>query len=120
LTITTQEALPAATLALTGMSFQQQGGVAASDANGDFSVLLSPNPAGDLTNIRIRSAESGIADIKVFDARGREQIAMPIGMISAGEHESQLVTKMLPNGTYFVRVIGSNGNVAEARLVIQR
>jgi len=118
LTVTTTDGTTPATVLLSGTS-AATGGVKANDANNGFTVVLAPNPAGDRTSLNIRSIRSSIVDVRVFDAMGREQMAIPAAAIS-GDDRSQLVTTGLPNGTYFVRVTGSNGEVAETRLVIQR
>jgi len=118
LTVTTADAATSAAISLLGAS-AATGAVKANDANSGFAVVLAPNPAGDVTNLNIRSAQASTVDVRVFDAMGREQLALPAVAIS-GDDRSQLITKSLPNGTYFVRVTGSNGEVVETRLVIQR
>ncbi|MFI5202763.1 MAG: T9SS type A sorting domain-containing protein, partial [Candidatus Kapaibacterium sp.] len=105
---------------ITGNATINGAGVEASSVSSGWSLEVSPNPAKDYADLTVTAAKSDVAELRIFDVTGREVRSMPLGMLSIGEHESELSTAGLPNGIYFVRVTGGNGEVCAARLVIER
>jgi hypothetical protein len=95
-------------------------GVLADGASYGWSLDLSPNPARDYFDVDLGVERTTVAEIKMFDVTGREVRSQSLGTISAGDHVAEILTSDLPSGIYFVRVTGSNGEIAAARLVIEK
>ena len=85
-----------------------------------WDLSISPNPASGDVELSLTAGNTGNASVEVFDATGRQVRTMPLGMLTMGDHEMELPTDGMPNGMYFVRVIGTQGQVAAARLAIER
>ncbi len=105
---------------ISGFATVNGAGVSTSLTTNTWGIELSPNPARDFVDVTLDAASADVAEIHIFDVTGREVRNVPLGMISNGEHETQLTTTGLPNGVYFLRVMSSAGAVAAARLAIER
>jgi|GEM_PF-474876 len=95
-------------------------GVSPDAASAGWSLEVSPNPAKDYVDLTVNAERAGVAQIRIFDVTGREVRAIPLGMLSIGEQQTELSTSGLPNGIYFVRITGADGEVCSARLAIER
>jgi hypothetical protein len=120
LSITSNQDNPVATFQITGNATINGAGVAPDAAAAGWGLELSPNPASDYVNVTLDAAAAEDAQIRIFDVTGREVSTIPLGMLSMGEHETELSTAGIPNGIYFVRVIATSGEVAATRLAITR
>ena len=108
-------------LALSGTGVAPQSSVAAiRAASTDFGIMLSPNPTKNIATIYLHSTQSTIVEALIFDAFGREVTRIAPPALSKEASQVDLVTSELPSGSYFVRVTGSNGEVAEGKLMIER
>ena len=85
-----------------------------------ISFTIAPNPAHDRTSIRLQLDRALTASIRIYDVTGHEVHAAPIGSLKTGETIVGLETNNLTNGNYFVVIEGSDGEIAEGRLVIDR
>ncbi len=85
-----------------------------------LSLMLAPNPAQDVVNLHFSLPLAPTLELHVFDRAGREVHTSNLGKLGSGEHSASLATQELPSGTYFVRVLGSNGEQVTSRLVIER
>ncbi len=84
-----------------------------------LSLTLSPNPATNAVTAHASISESIETQIEVFDAVGHNVLSMPMGRLSQGTHDLPLPIGSLPSGSYFVRITSSNGDSAEAKLIIE-
>ncbi len=109
-----------ASFPITGFATENGLGVADEVSQNKWGIELYPNPARDFVEVTIDANAADNLQILLFDVTGRELRNIPLGLIAAGEHGTQLSTDGLPNGMYFVRVVGSNGQVAATRLSIER
>ncbi|MBC8043559.1 MAG: T9SS type A sorting domain-containing protein [Rhizobacter sp.] len=76
-----------------------------------------PNPFNPATYIRFSLDRSGEAQLKVYDALGREVRQVINQILEAGEHEVRFDAKTLTSGTYFYRLT-SGGFRQTRRLTI--
>jgi hypothetical protein len=79
----------------------------------DFSV--SPNPAGNTTNLVFKSAEKGTAVISVTDRVGNIVLQNKVTVVE-GENRQQLDVSKLPGGMYFVKIL--NGDKTQAAKIV--
>ena len=63
-----------------------------------------PNPFNPSTNIKFEMPKSGKAELKVFDAGGREVSVLLNENLSAGSYEYTFDAAGLPSGIYFYRL----------------
>ena len=77
-------------------------------------ITFYPNPATDLITIKMDNESVNFKQIKVFDISGREVMAK-----NASGQQQNLSVSGLPKGIYFVRVITTDNNVANVKLVVQ-
>ncbi len=96
-----------------------KGAVAQDRGKESFSIMVSPNPAKEVAAIQLQMAATMAATIRIFDASGREVRSTPLGILSAGDHTTEVSVGGLASGSYFVRVENSAGGVSEARLIVQ-
>jgi hypothetical protein len=85
-----------------------------------FSLSLSPNPAGNSVTAHATLVRPAETLLEIFDASGHKMLSLPIGMLSEGNYDIFVPTASLANGSYFVRVSNTNGDAAEAQLVIEK
>ncbi len=82
----------------------------------DFTV--SPNPAGNTTNLVFKSAENGTAVISVTDRVGNIVLQQTI-TVGEGDNRRQLDVSKLPGGMYFVKI--QNGDKTQvAKIVVMK
>jgi len=112
------DAIPAS-FTVEGFGTVNGAGVSDGSAYG-WSLELSPNPARDYVEVDLGVERTTVAEIKIFDVTGREVRSLSLGALSAGDHTTDIPTTDLQSGIYFVRVTGSNGEVAAARLAIEK
>jgi photosystem II stability/assembly factor-like uncharacterized protein len=105
---------------ISGFGTINGAGVTANGSSNDWNLELYPNPARDFVDVTLDAPAPDVAQIHIYDVTGREVLTAPLGMLSPGEHETELSTVGIPDGIYFVRVLGSSGQVASARLSIVR
>ncbi len=105
---------------ISGFTTLNGAGVASNAASNSWGIELYPNPARDFVDVTLYASVADIAQLHLYDVTGREVLTTPLGMLSVGEHETELSTTGIPDGIYFVRVMGSSGQVASARLSIVR
>ncbi len=120
LMVTSNQDNPVATFQISGNATENGASVAPGAIAAGWSIELSPNPASDYVDVTLDAASAQDVQIRIYDVTGREVSTIPIGMLSMGEHETELSTTGIPSGIYFVRVIGTSGEVAAARLAITR
>ncbi len=89
-------------------------------ATSAFAIAVSPNPANSVVSAHIEMAQTTDGTIEIFDVTGHTVLSMPLGLMTAGSYDVSLPIRDLSSGNYFVRVANSNGNAAEAKLVIER
>lgn len=77
-------------------------------------VLLYPNPAHDIVTIKLNASDINLKQIDVFDISGRKVLSE----ITSGESHNLNVSN-LPKGIYFVRVVTSDNNIGNVKLVVQ-
>ncbi|RLE37537.1 hypothetical protein DRJ17_06365 [Candidatus Woesearchaeota archaeon] len=63
-----------------------------------------PNPFNSRTNIAFDIIKGGKTKVTIFDMTGRELFAMPLGVISSGQHILPLNAAMLNTGSYLYQV----------------
>jgi photosystem II stability/assembly factor-like uncharacterized protein len=85
-----------------------------------WGIELYPNPARDFVDVTLDASVADVAQLRIYDVTGREVLSVPLGMISMGEHATEVPTTGIPDGIYFVRIMGSSGQLASARLSIVR
>ncbi len=109
----------AITIPLQGNGQTSQGAV--NDATPfEFSITLTPNPAHGPVTAHVSLARASDATVEIYDAAGHQVWHESLGALSEGAHDVSLGTDDLANGSYFVRIMDSNGNAASTRLNITR
>ena len=108
------------TFPITGVATINGAGVTETTNPGGWSLELSPNPARDYVDLTVTAGRSDFAQAHLYDVTGRELRTIPLGTLVNGEQQLELSTANLPNGIYFVRVTGTNGEVCGGRLAIER
>ncbi|MBQ9253559.1 MAG: T9SS type A sorting domain-containing protein [Bacteroidales bacterium] len=84
--------------------------VGLNDANGVIAQsILYPNPAVDMTTLKINTTSSVDANIQVVDVLGRVAIQLDKQRLYSGENKIDINTSNLNDGTYFVRIITNDG-----------
>ncbi len=89
--------------------------VAVNDVTKDLKVQLYPNPADEYVNISLSAEKSGVANVVIVDANGRQVIQRKVQLDGA-----QLITigtSSLPAGLYTVKVNHANENVIRKLIV---
>jgi hypothetical protein len=103
---------------ISGFGTINGAGVTANTSSTDWDIELYPNPARDFVDVTLDAAVADVAQIRIYDVTGREVLTAPLGLLAPGEHETELSTVGIPDGIYFVRVVGASGQLASARLSI--
>lgn len=76
--------------------------------NNNAQFTLFPNPAKNILNIKINSANSNIASLSVVDVSGKAVLNKNISSIK-GETIMQLDVSHLSSGTYFIKIFSADG-----------
>lgn len=86
---------------------------------GDNTTGMSvyPNPANGNAELSYTLPENGNADIRMYDATGREVQIIAQGDHAAGTYRSTLNTAVLPDGVYTIRMLAGEA-VTTRRIVI--
>jgi uncharacterized repeat protein (TIGR01451 family) len=98
-----------------GTKIESTQSVAVSDIAKDLKVQLYPNPADEYVNISLTAEKSGVANVVIVDANGRQVIQRKVQLDGA-----QLITigtSSLPAGLYTVKVNHANENVVRKLIV---
>jgi hypothetical protein len=82
----------------------------------DFGAMLTPNPAGERTQLAIDLPAAVTVGLTLLDAQGRTLSRYDYGRQPAGTHQLDLPLANLPAGVYFVRAAIGN-EVRVLRLV---
>ena len=95
--------------------------VSATLAPGDYGLGQNyPNPFNPSTNIRFALEQSGYAEVKVFDAIGREVQVLFSGFVFSGEpHEISFNPEMLAGGLYFYELTANNRHEIKKMLLLK-
>ncbi|MCR5822480.1 MAG: thiol protease/hemagglutinin PrtT [Bacteroidales bacterium] len=85
----------------------------------EMAVSIGPNPAADIVTVRCSSAEmeSGVCEVAVFDALGRQISNMKVAAVD-GVAECQISVSQLAAGLYNVRISTPQG-FATRRIIKQ-
>ena len=81
---------------------------------GELSLSAFPNPFNSSTELTLSVLQSGMYELKVYDALGRETISR--AMFLSGEQRVRLYFSDLSAGSYFSRLSG-NGQQSSLRLI---
>ena len=84
--------------------------------NNDFSV--SPNPAGNTTNLVFKSIAKGTADITVSNRVGNIVLQNKVTVVE-GDNRTQLDVSKLPAGMYFIK-IQNDDKTQVAKIMVMR
>jgi len=89
-----------------------------------FLAATTPNPFGESATIRFGLSRPGTVALRVFDVDGRMVRTLLRGHHAAGEHQVAWKGRgdsgqPLPNGLYFLRLVGPDG-VQERRTLLLR
>jgi len=68
------------------------------------SILVFPNPANDLTNIRINSPVAASVTVKIVNALGQQVSSQNFGKMAAGLQLLNISSSDFPGGLYFFNV----------------
>ena len=82
-----------------------------------FKLLVFPNPSNGIINVKVPQANSGITEIRVFDASGRE-VCFESFQAGNGFQTHQINLSERQKGNYIVEVI-SDGNSQVEKLVLE-
>ena len=78
-----------------------------------------PNPFNPETRISFGIPESGLVQVVVYDALGRQIRVLVDGALHAGMHTVVFDARDLPSGVYFYRMVG-HGQVLDRRMVLMK
>src|SRR5207249_4042406 len=79
-----------ASFQITGEGTFSGEGVAMDGSQYGWSLEVSPNPARDFVDVTLDVARTTVAEMKIYDATGREVRSLPLGTIAIGERETHL------------------------------
>lgn len=82
-----------------------------------FALDLYPNPAQEILNLRITSAQSGTAEYKIVDGRGNSNKVLLKGFIQ-GSNYTRLMISSLPAGIYIL-VVSDGKNITTSKFIKQ-
>ncbi|MBS1903679.1 MAG: T9SS type A sorting domain-containing protein [Bacteroidetes bacterium] len=80
---------------------------------------IYPNPASDRIRLLISTPESSSATISIMDIQGKRVLSRDLGILTEGEHSSELDVRALPAGSYVV-TLTTESALATAQLVVVR
>jgi len=80
----------------------------------------SPNPGGAMTRIDFNTEQAGTVRLEVFDVRGRRVATILNGDFRTdGPHSTEIDTRRLPTGVYFVKLTSSAASVSRKFVVVR-
>ena len=89
-----------------------------SDLPTENSIESYPNPVDTVAKIHYALVEKGSVQIKVYDVLGREVVQLVDANHEAGYHQTDLDVSKLSSGTYFYKIVASNGYTETKSLVV--
>lgn len=102
---------------LSSIGFGPTIGVREVNKSNPISIIGSyPNPASDITDIRINLGQSSAVSVEVFSMTGQKVLANDYGVVTAGEHKFTLDVENLRSGVY-VYVVKAGNETASGKLV---
>jgi len=69
-----------------------------------------PNPFNPVTNINFNIPKSGVVELKIYDATGREISTLINRELKAGKYNYDWNAAAFPSGVYFYRILIDGGN----------
>ncbi|MEO0092432.1 MAG: T9SS type A sorting domain-containing protein, partial [candidate division WOR-3 bacterium] len=81
-------------------------------------VTVAPNPFIYRTTVRYAVPISGRVSLKLYDINGREVLTLKDGYVNAGIYTTELSTKYLSKGIYFLRYENMS-NRLQTKIVVQ-
>jgi hypothetical protein len=78
-----------------------------------------PNPASDLTTVRMDLGQSGPVQLVLYDVLGRKVATVFDGMLEAGTYDHPLRMDVLPKGMYLI-ILRTQGMSSMKKLLLQR
>jgi alpha-amylase len=78
-----------------------------------------PNPAGNLSTIQFNNPSAGHVSIILYNPKGMEVAVLVDEILEAGQHTLELNTSLLPNGTYYYKLITAEGTMGK-KMIISR
>ncbi len=81
-------------------------------------VSIFPNPVSGDAHLTLTAAETGNAQLRIYDLNGRCVMDRPLGTVEAGEQTFTVSTEGMAKGMYLVNVIIS-GRTAVAKMMVR-
>ena len=81
----------------------------------DLDLIIVPNPAGDVVEIRFNTPSASPLNVKLYDLSGK---LLDQANIKNGVSNHQMSTQSLPNGVYFVHIGSEKKGYLVRKLVI--
>jgi hypothetical protein len=78
-----------------------------------WQVIVFPNPATNLLNVRYNLPTEDKISMAVFDLQGKLLIETNVGERTIGEHEESLDISTLPAGQYVCRISGQTNTISK-------
>ncbi len=83
-----------------------------------------PNPFNSTTEIRFRSPEAGVVQVRVFDVQGREVARLVDGVLPAGAHSVRWEARAndgrpLPSGVYFYQLTARDFEATRQMILVK-
>ncbi len=72
-------------------------------------LSIYPNPAKDVLNVKIESSNTNKMDVIVTDVSKKIWITKSVQLLQ-GTNNVQLATHALPAGSYFLKIINTDGS----------
>lgn len=80
-------------------------------------VALFPNPASEYINVNFSLEQRQVVSIGLYDQQGKLVQVLTEDAYSPGRHQLQLNIAPLSTGTYFVKIAGTDGLLANQQVV---
>ncbi|MCB9043346.1 MAG: fibronectin type III domain-containing protein [Chitinophagales bacterium] len=85
-----------------------------------LSLSAAPNPTNGITTLSFQSTQATEALIDVFNIQGQRIVSLYKDELNANQlYQLKMNTNDLVNGIYFVRLVSSNGEVQNLKLMVQ-
>lgn len=81
-------------------------------------ILIYPNPANGLVNIKTRVTGSALYHIEVYNLLGTRVHRSDPGLFNSGSHTIHADLRYLPGGTYFIRLLKNGQHQSLSRLIL--